>query len=82
MISNSFSPASARTAEESAPFRGAIVRIAGGDLVIRITTLDVPYKTPSAALLAVVSGEVQFMVADLSAALPQIKTGEVKGLAI
>jgi tripartite-type tricarboxylate transporter receptor subunit TctC len=48
----------------------------------KFEALDVPYKTPSAALLAVVSGEVKFMVADLSTALPQIKAGKVKGLAI
>ncbi|MBP6768494.1 MAG: tripartite tricarboxylate transporter substrate binding protein [Reyranella sp.] len=48
----------------------------------RFEALAVPYKTPAAALQAVMSDEVSFMVADLSTALPQIRAGKVKGMAI
>lgn len=48
----------------------------------KFEALAVPYKTPAAALLAVMSGEVDFMGADLSTALPQLRANKVKGLAI
>ena len=48
----------------------------------KFEALAVPYKTPAAALLAVMADEVNFMLADLSTALPQIRAGKVKGFAI
>lgn len=48
----------------------------------KFEALAVPYKTPAAALLAVMGDEVNFMLADLSTALPQIRAGKVKGFAI
>ncbi len=51
-------------------------RMAGIDIV------HVPYKGGSPALSAVIGGEVQMTFSNLSVALPQVKAGKVKGLAV
>lgn len=47
-----------------------------------ITVTHVPYKGAGPAVLAVVSGEVQATFASLSSAMPQIKSGRLKPLAV
>ena len=51
-------------------------RMAGIDIV------HVPYKGGGPAITAVVGGEVQMTFANLSVALPQVKAGKVKALAV
>ncbi|HYC44332.1 MAG TPA: tripartite tricarboxylate transporter substrate binding protein [Burkholderiales bacterium] len=51
-------------------------RMAGVDIV------HVPYKGGGPAMAAVVSGEVQMTFGNLSVALPQVKAGKVKALAV
>ena len=50
--------------------------MAGVDLI------HVPYKGAGPALTAVVSGEAQLMIATLASALPQVKAGKLKALAL
>lgn len=42
----------------------------------------IPYKGSGPALLAVMSGDVQMLISGLTTALPQVKTGKVRALAI
>jgi len=42
----------------------------------------VPYKGTGPALAAVLSGQVQMMMAGLPPALPQVKAGKLRGLAV
>jgi tripartite-type tricarboxylate transporter receptor subunit TctC len=51
-------------------------RMAGVELV------HVPYKGGAPAMAAVVAGEVQMTFSNLSVALPQVKTGKLKALAV
>ena len=56
-----------------------------GELFKRMAGIDivhVPYKGGGPAMAAVVSGEVQMTFANLSVALPQVKAGKVKALAV
>ncbi len=47
-----------------------------------IDMVHVPYKGGGPALIAVVGGEVQVTFSNLSVALPQVKGGKVKGIAV
>jgi tripartite-type tricarboxylate transporter receptor subunit TctC len=47
-----------------------------------IGMVHVPYKGGSPALTAVISGEVDMTISNLSVALPQIKAGKVRGIAV
>ena len=44
--------------------------------------VHVPYKGTGPALAAVVSGQVQMMIAGLPPSLPQVKSGKLRGLAV
>ena len=44
--------------------------------------VHVPYKGTGPAIAAVVSGQVQMMIAGLPPALPQVKSGKLRGLAV
>ena len=48
----------------------------------KIDIVHVPYKGGGPALVAVVTGEVQMTFSNLSVALPQVKAGKVKGIAV
>lgn len=48
----------------------------------KIDIVHVPYKGGGPALVAVVSGEVQMGFSNLSVALPQVKAGKVRGIAV
>ena len=50
--------------------------------IAKFDALGVPYKGPADALLALIRGEAQFMVADLSTGLQQAKAGKLRALAI
>jgi tripartite-type tricarboxylate transporter receptor subunit TctC len=47
-----------------------------------VSALHVPYKSAGLAATALLSGEIQFMVTNMATALPQVKSGRVKGLAV
>jgi len=47
-----------------------------------IDIVHVPYKGGGPAMAAVVAGEVQMTFSNLSVALPQVKAGKLKGLAV
>ena len=47
-----------------------------------IQMVHVPYKGGALALAAVMGGEVQLTFSNLSVALPQVKSGKVKGIAV
>jgi tripartite-type tricarboxylate transporter receptor subunit TctC len=44
--------------------------------------LHVPYKSAGLAATALLSGEIQFMVTNMATALPQVKAGRLRGLAV
>lgn len=48
----------------------------------QIDLLHIPYKGSTPAMLAVMSGEVSFMSADITSVLPQIQGGKLKAIAI
>lgn len=48
----------------------------------KIDIVHVPYKGGGPALVAVVTGEVQMGFSNLSVALPQVKAGKVRGIAV
>jgi tripartite-type tricarboxylate transporter receptor subunit TctC len=47
-----------------------------------VSVLHVPYKSAGLAAAALMSGEIQFMVTNMATALPQVKAGRLKGLAV
>ncbi len=47
-----------------------------------IEVMHVPYKGGSPALAAVIAGEVQMTFSNLSVALPQVRGGKVRGIAV
>lgn len=47
-----------------------------------VKVLHVPYKSAGLAATALLSGELQFMVTNMATALPQVKAGRLKGLAV
>jgi tripartite-type tricarboxylate transporter receptor subunit TctC len=68
----------------STPGTGSVNHLAGEwlGLAAGVKFLHVPYRGGAPAMTAVASGEVPFGVAALSSALPQIKAGRVKALAL
>ena len=68
----------------STPGTGSINHLAGEwiGLSLGVKFLHVPYKGGSPAAVAIAAGEVPFGVAAISSAMPQIKAGRVKVLAI
>jgi tripartite-type tricarboxylate transporter receptor subunit TctC len=48
----------------------------------RVEAVHVPYKSAGLAATALLSGEVQFMLTNTATALPQVKAGKVKALAV
>jgi tripartite-type tricarboxylate transporter receptor subunit TctC len=68
----------------STPGTGSVNHLAGEwlGLAAGVKFLHVPYRGGAPAMIAVASGEVPFGVAALSSALPQIKAGRVKVLAL
>jgi tripartite-type tricarboxylate transporter receptor subunit TctC len=63
---------------------GTPMHVAGELLKIRgnVSMVHVPYKGAAPALTDLVGGQIDLGVATLSAALPHIKTGKVKALAV
>ena len=63
---------------------GGINHLAGELLksMARIRMVHVPYKGAGPALAALVGGEVQLFIATLGSALPHIRSGKVKALAV
>jgi tripartite-type tricarboxylate transporter receptor subunit TctC len=47
-----------------------------------VRVLHVPYKSAGLAATALMSGEIQFMVTNMATALPQVRAGRLKGLAV
>ena len=47
-----------------------------------VKALHVPYKSAGLAATALLSGEIQFMVTNMATALPQVKSGRLRGLAV
>lgn len=47
-----------------------------------VKTVHVPFKGASEALTALLGGQVDFMFASLSSAIPQVKAGKLKGFAV
>ena len=47
-----------------------------------VKALHVPYKSAGLAATALLGGELQFMVTNMATALPQVKAGRIKGLAV
>lgn len=47
-----------------------------------VDVLHVPYKSAGLATTGLLSGEVQFMVTNMATALPQMRGGRLKGLAV
>jgi tripartite-type tricarboxylate transporter receptor subunit TctC len=56
---------------------GELFRTAAG-----LQIVHVPYKGTGPALTALVSGQVQMMIASLAPALPHVKSGRLRGLAV
>src|SRR5262245_31308532 len=68
----------------SSPGTGSINHLAGEWMALSsgVKFLHVPYKGGAPAAVAIATGEVPFGMAAVSSALPQIKAGRVKVLAI
>jgi len=68
----------------SSPGTGSINHLAGEWMALAsgVKFLHVPYKGGAPAAVAIATGEVPFGMAAVSSALPQIKAGRVKVLAI
>lgn len=47
-----------------------------------VKALHVPYKSAGLAATALLAGEIQFMVTNMATALPQLRSGRLKGLAV
>jgi tripartite-type tricarboxylate transporter receptor subunit TctC len=47
-----------------------------------VDVLHVPYKSAGLATTGLLSGEVQFMLTNMATALPQVRAGRLKGLAV
>lgn len=47
-----------------------------------VKVLHVPYKSAGLAATALLAGEIQFMVTNMATALPQVRSGRLKGLAV
>jgi len=47
-----------------------------------VKALHIPYKSAGLAAIALLAGEIQFMVTNMATALPQVKAGRLKGLAV
>ena len=47
-----------------------------------VDVLHIPYKSAGLAATALLAGEVQFMVTNMATALPQVRAGKMKGLAV
>ncbi len=47
-----------------------------------VDVVHVPYKSAGLATTGLLSGEVQFMVTNMATALPQVRSGRIKGLAV
>jgi tripartite-type tricarboxylate transporter receptor subunit TctC len=47
-----------------------------------VKALHVPYKSAGLAATALLAGEIQFMVTNMATALPQVRSGRLKGLAV
>lgn len=47
-----------------------------------VDVVHIPYKSAGLATTGLLSGEVQFMVTNMATALPQVKSGRLKGLAV
>jgi len=64
--------------------KGGILHLAGAALVRNagLTAVDVPYNGTSPAMTALMSGQVDFLFGTFSDALPMIKAGRVKALAL
>jgi tripartite-type tricarboxylate transporter receptor subunit TctC len=51
-------------------------------IAANVKALHVPYKSAGLATTALLGGEIQFMVTNMATALPQVKAGRLKGLAV
>lgn len=47
-----------------------------------VKVLHVPYKSAGLAATALLAGEIRFMVTNMATALPQVRAGRLKGLAV
>jgi tripartite-type tricarboxylate transporter receptor subunit TctC len=47
-----------------------------------VDVVHIPYKSAGLATTGLLSGEVQFMVTNMATALPQVRSGRLKGLAV
>jgi tripartite-type tricarboxylate transporter receptor subunit TctC len=47
-----------------------------------VKVLHVPYRSAGLAATALLAGEIQFMVTNMATAMPQVKAGRLKGLAV
>lgn len=80
--------AAARTKPESVAYGSAGVGSThhlAGELLARqagVKLMHVPYKGDAAALTALLGGEVPFIVVPVTAALPHLKSGKVRALAV
>ncbi|NDY92858.1 Bug family tripartite tricarboxylate transporter substrate binding protein [Ideonella livida] len=80
--------AAARAKPESVAYGSAGVGSThhlAGELLARLAgvkLMHVPYKGDAAALTALLGGEVPFIVVPVTAALPHLKTGKVRALAV
>ncbi len=62
----------------------SVTRVAAEMLgsMAKVKFFNVPYKTGSSAIADVISGQVNFTIVDMIVALPQIKGGKVRALAV
>ena len=63
---------------------GSSSHLAGAllDILARIKMTHVPFKGGGPAMIATISGEVQLMFATMPAAIPHVKTGKVRPVAV